>query len=522
MSIEDIVDSLRSVWDDIAQIVKLTSEEKVLVSDFLSVLKQVPKRMFSVPVSTSGLPARIRAFTQARIDSTGHLILTTEDGRIVVMDLSEIQNRDIMMAVVNDIIPKFKDLVTQLEQEKLRKPKKVKEKAAPKPPKPVPGIVKEEELLVELPVRLTELDVEFMLEEVQVGLVDFDSVIIQEEVPEPEPEPVPVKPVLEKPKLEDVVAETLEYLDMLGDEVFDDKSPVSVCFDDWLVNLRQVMVAFESNEAVTLDEIFTDECEQIYNDIEEELGNRLLEEAELEASSKTLEEKKYILREMDDEYAAKSNNMQVKGKSALDFMIKNVQRLEDEIAKTQQIKTNNIIKRIALKQKRYTLGQKLKSAKYRLSSAMEKAATKGNKPENIDPTSATNIEINENSSKVDLTGTVKKLEEELSELKNVKTSFLQPQKKIAQDQKISEITQKLDEAKHLLKLAAQESEVEKQKIREEYEKKKQDTIKNVQTLEKDIATKRTDTSITVRKEATKALANAVNLLIERSSESNSK
>ena len=525
MGIEDIVESLRSVGDDVAQIVKLTSEEKVLVSDFLSVLKQVPQRMFSVPISTSGLPARIRAFTQARIDSTGHLILTTEDGRMVVMDLSEIQNRDIMMAVVNDIIPKFKDLVTQLEQERLRKPKKVKKKAAPKPPKPVPEIIKEEPL-VEMPVRLTVLDAEFMLEEVQAGLVDFDSVIVQEEVPEPEPEPEPVpapaKLVLEKPKLEDVVAETLEYLDMLGDEMFDDKSPVSVCFDDWLVNLRQVMVAFESNEAVTVDEIFTDECEQIYNDIEEELGNRLLEEAELEASSKTLEEKKYILREMDDEYAAKSNNLQVKGKSALDFMIKNVQRLEDEIAKAEQVKTNNIIKKIALKQKRYTLGQKLKSAKYRLSSAMEKAAAKGNKPENIDSESATSIEINENSSKEDLTETIKKLEEELSELKKVKTSFLQPHKKIAQDQKISEINQKLDEARHLLELAAEESEVDKQKIREEYEKKKQDTIKNVQTLEEDIATKRTDTSITVRKEATKALANAVNLLVERNAEAGSK
>lgn len=132
------------------------------MSDFLSVLKQVPQWMFSVPVSMSGLPARIRAFTQARIDSTGHLILTTEDGRIVVMDLSEIQNRDIMMAVVNDIMPKFKDLVTQLEQEKLRKHTKVKKKAAPKPPKSVPEIIKEEELPVELPVRLTELDVEFM------------------------------------------------------------------------------------------------------------------------------------------------------------------------------------------------------------------------------------------------------------------------------------------------------------------------------------------------------------------------
>jgi hypothetical protein len=85
---------------------------------------------------------------------------------------------------------------------------------------------------------------------------------------------VPVLSADEKPKLEDVVAETLEYLEMLGDEVFD-QSPVSVYFDDWLVNLRQVMVAFEFNEAIKVDDIFTDESEQIYNDIEEELANRL-------------------------------------------------------------------------------------------------------------------------------------------------------------------------------------------------------------------------------------------------------
>ena len=68
----------------------------------------------------------------------------------------------------------------------------------------------------------------------------------------------------EKPKLEEVVAETLEYLEMLSNEVFD-QSPVSVYFDDWLVNLRQVMVAFESNEAIHVDDIYTDESEQIYN-----------------------------------------------------------------------------------------------------------------------------------------------------------------------------------------------------------------------------------------------------------------
>jgi hypothetical protein len=34
------------------------------------------------------------------------------------------------------------------------------------------------------------------------------------------------------------------------------------------------MVTFESNEALTMVEIFTNECEQIYNDIEEEHGKK--------------------------------------------------------------------------------------------------------------------------------------------------------------------------------------------------------------------------------------------------------
>jgi hypothetical protein len=53
MCIEEIVESLRNVGDDVAHIVKLTSEEKVLVADSLSMLKQVPQQMFSVPVSSS-------------------------------------------------------------------------------------------------------------------------------------------------------------------------------------------------------------------------------------------------------------------------------------------------------------------------------------------------------------------------------------------------------------------------------------------------------------------------------------
>ncbi|MCW4014982.1 MAG: hypothetical protein NWF06_01290 [Candidatus Bathyarchaeota archaeon] len=500
ISIEEIVESLKDVGDDVEQIVKLTSKEKRLVANFLEVLKQVPQQMFSIAVSTSELPIGTGTFTQAHIDSTGHLILSSENGQLQVLDLSETKNRNLMMAVVGDIMPKFKDFASQIAEEKLQKPSKVKDSS---PPEPRPTINVQEEV----PVGLTDSDTQLGHEEVPIDLTDSDAECV--------PEEVPVVSVEENAKIEEITAETLEYLEMLGNEVFD-QSPVSVYFDDWLVNLQQVMLAFESNEAINVDEIFTDECEQIYNDIEEELANRLLNEAELEASAKTVAEKKYILRKMDDEYDAQTKNLQVRGKSAIDFLIKNVQRLEEELEKTQQIKTLNPIKKIALKQKQYTLTQKLKAAKQRLSLAMQNSAVEPKKLDVIDSEYATQtkeIEVNKKSSMDELIENVRQLEEELAKIQQIKT--LNPIKKMSQDKKRLEVTEELNAAKQRLALAAQTSEVEQKKIRAEYEKKKQATIKKVQNLEKQIERKKTDGSIKARKTATKALANAVKSLIQR-------
>ena len=339
ISIEEIVESLKSVGDDIEQIIKLTSEEKLLVAEFLALLKHVPQRMFSIAVSTSELSIGIGAFTQAHIDSAGHLILTSEDGHLEVKDLSETKNRNLMMAVLGDIIPKFKNFASQIAGEKLQKPSQVQEISPPEP--------------------LLTINVQ---EEVPVGLTDSDAKFVQEDVP--------VLSAEEKAKIEEITAETLKDMEMLGSEVFD-QSPVSVYFDDWLVNLRQVILGFESSDVISVDEDFTNECEQIFSDIEEELANRLLKEAELEASAKTLAEKKHIMGEMDAKYSAQTRDLKVRGKSALDFLIKNVQRLEEELAKIQQIKTLNPLKKIAKEQKRMQVTQKLNAAKQRLALAVQ-------------------------------------------------------------------------------------------------------------------------------------------------------
>ena len=110
-SIEDIVKSLRRVGKDVDQIVRLNSEENLLVAELLDSLKHVHQQMLSLGVSTFALPIGLGAFNKAHIDSAGHLILTSKDGRLEVMDLSETKNRDLMMAVVGNVVPKFKDLV---------------------------------------------------------------------------------------------------------------------------------------------------------------------------------------------------------------------------------------------------------------------------------------------------------------------------------------------------------------------------------------------------------------------------
>ena len=58
----------------------------------------------------SALPAQVGTVVQAHIDPTGHLVLQFEDDHVELEDLSEEKNRDLMMAVVSDVVPKFKSL----------------------------------------------------------------------------------------------------------------------------------------------------------------------------------------------------------------------------------------------------------------------------------------------------------------------------------------------------------------------------------------------------------------------------
>lgn len=111
--IQELIDSLKSVADDIGQMNELTSEEKLLVAEFfVSLMKLMQPLTPSMPVSTMALPTELGNVVQANVDPTGYLALLFRDGHLELINLSEEKHRELMLIVVEDVIPKFKQLTS--------------------------------------------------------------------------------------------------------------------------------------------------------------------------------------------------------------------------------------------------------------------------------------------------------------------------------------------------------------------------------------------------------------------------
>jgi len=112
-TIQEVIESLRSIADDIGQITELNSEERILVTQFfVSFFKLMQPLAPSIAVNQLVLPSQLGDVVHSHIDPTGHLVLQFEDNHVELKDLSEVKNRDLMMAVIGDVMPKFKNLTS--------------------------------------------------------------------------------------------------------------------------------------------------------------------------------------------------------------------------------------------------------------------------------------------------------------------------------------------------------------------------------------------------------------------------
>ncbi len=111
------VDSLGDIRQETGQIAELTAEENMLVEEFFIALLKIMQPLTStLPVSTSILPKDWGRINQASIDLTGQLLVLYPDKNMKTINLTEQNNRELLLEITRDIMPTLKDLVTSYRQ----------------------------------------------------------------------------------------------------------------------------------------------------------------------------------------------------------------------------------------------------------------------------------------------------------------------------------------------------------------------------------------------------------------------
>jgi len=166
---------------------------------------------------------------------------------------------------------------------------------------------------------------------------------------------------------QEVADKILGVLGKLGNQIFA-LSPFSQYFDDWLVNLRQVISEFESNPTIKVDEQFVKERSQIFLDAEGELAEKKLQESNLTEEAKALADNNHLIVETDKAYAEKTRELSNKRNADVQRLTHKTRELEDKVANQQEIKISfyKIRERKRAAEKLAQTNQDLKDAKNEL------------------------------------------------------------------------------------------------------------------------------------------------------------
>lgn len=109
---EDVLATLKKLREDVGQIFEISAEEENVVIAFsLAFLRLMESLTRSLPVDVESLQGRLRNIERANILPKGELVVLFTDGRMVSMDLTKPENRDLLVDVVSNVMPKFDGLI---------------------------------------------------------------------------------------------------------------------------------------------------------------------------------------------------------------------------------------------------------------------------------------------------------------------------------------------------------------------------------------------------------------------------
>jgi hypothetical protein len=178
---------------------------------------------------------------------------------------------------------------------------------------------------------------------------------------------------------EEIADRTIASLRRLGAQKFA-VSPFSQYFNDWLVNLKDVIAQFDSSFGASVDERFNKECSETLSKVERELEERRRVEADLGKKIGHLSDANHLLGQIDLEYAAKTREIGPKRNAEIQRLTRNVRSLEEELDRVGKLKTSIFgLSKKAKAQKESEIAQKLDNAKKELESAVQNFAVEQEK-----------------------------------------------------------------------------------------------------------------------------------------------
>ena len=116
-SLQEILDSLKLAQANIGQISELKSEEETIVAEFLGSLSRLMEPVArNVSISREVFSGGAREVAQAVVDRSGQLVIQYSDGTVELKNLGDEGNRDLLVAVLEDLMPRFEQLFSASRQ----------------------------------------------------------------------------------------------------------------------------------------------------------------------------------------------------------------------------------------------------------------------------------------------------------------------------------------------------------------------------------------------------------------------
>lgn len=228
---------LREVKQDLDLIFSLIADERTVVEDLFAALLGLTKSIPRVPVDATILQEFIGSVDRAHVSSEGKLVYALIDGGVGFVDLSVDESRDLLVKVIEDIVPTIRGIsdgsivleepieeVPDIEPEVIKPPEEIAEEPEPEQveePSEAEELISQELEVEEVTEELPELEEPPAIEE---PLEIEEQSVIEEPASEPEEPYVPELPEFTVPV--DVVDEPQEQQEADEDAVVERKVPV--------------------------------------------------------------------------------------------------------------------------------------------------------------------------------------------------------------------------------------------------------------------------------------------------------